>query len=159
MKNTRSLSALALLVTMSLGACSPQPASGPTSAASESAVAAESEATAGAKPPALVATEAAAAVPVPVPPSFRALGTEPFWSARVDADKLSWSTPEQPEGLTVPVKRQDVAGKVILSGEVGGKALVLEVSVGSCSDGMSDTVYPLTVVRRIGNDTQRGCAR
>ncbi len=159
MKTTRSLSALALLVPMSLGGCSPQPASGPTSAARESAVAADSEATAAAEPPALVATEAAAAAPVPVPPSFRALGTEPFWSARVDADKLSWSTPEQPEGVTVPVKREDIAGKAVLSGEVGGKALVLEVRAGSCSDGMSDTVYPLTVIRRLGNDTQRGCAR
>ncbi len=77
----------------------------------------------------------------------------------MDVDKLSWSTPEQPDGLVVPVKRQDVEGKAILSGQVEGRALVLEVSAGSCSDGMSDTVYPFTVTRRLGNDTQRGCAR
>lgn len=159
MTTIRSLPALALMVTVSLAACSPEPATGPTGVAGESAAAVEADSMPPAEPPAPVATEAAAVMPAPVPPSFRAIGTEPFWSARVDVDKLSWSTPEQPDGLVVPVKRQDVEGKAILSGQVEGKALVLEVNAGPCSDGMSDTVYPFTVTRRLGNDHQRGCAR
>lgn len=95
----------------------------------------------------------------PVPPSFRALGTEPFWSARVEGATLAWSTPEQPDGQAVPITRKDGDGKAVISAKVGGLPLVLEVSPGSCSDGMSDTVYPLSVVRRLGGDVQRGCAR
>jgi uncharacterized membrane protein len=40
-----------------------------------------------------------------------------------------------------------------------GKALRLTVTKGPCSDGMSDTVYPFSVDRLLGNDLQRGCAR
>jgi uncharacterized membrane protein len=155
MKTIRSLLAASLVLVLApLGGCSAEPGSGPTVAASESVAA-----SAPAVPPTLVATEAAEATPAPVPPSFRALGTEPFWSARVEGGKLAWSTPELPEGVTVPVRREDAGGKTIISGKIDGKPLELEVSTGPCSDGMSDTVYPLAVTRRLNGHVEHGCAR
>lgn len=148
------------LILLPLAACSSQPSGSAAGASSEGA----SEATAQAPvvPQASDAVRAAGGTTVaaaPVPPSFRALGTEPFWSARVEGATLAWSTPEQPNGQAVPIIRKDEGGKAVVSAKVGGQALVLEVSPGACSDGMSDTVYPLTVTRRLGEDVQHGCAR
>lgn len=94
-----------------------------------------------------------------IPRSFQALGTEPFWSARVDGDTLTWSTPEQPDGQTVPITRKDAADMAIISTRVNGAILELEVRPATCSDGMSDRVYPLSVIRKLGPDRQQGCAR
>lgn len=101
----------------------------------------------------------ASAGAVPVPASFRAIGTEPFWSAKVDGGTLTWSTPEQPDGMALPVSRVEKDGAAILEGQLAGRPLRLEVRSGACSDGMSDTEYPLSVTRRIGADVQQGCAR
>lgn len=97
--------------------------------------------------------------PVAVPASFTALGTEPFWSARVDGQTVIYATPEAPDGTRIAVTRQDGAGGARLVAVAGQAPLVLEVTRATCSDGMSDTVYPMSVVRRMGNDVQRGCAR
>lgn len=105
------------------------------------------------------ASDAVSAAPATVPSAFRALGTEPFWSASVKGATLTYSTPETPDGIAIPVRRTERDGKAVFAGTLDGKPLELEVGAGTCSDGMSDTVYPLTVMRRIGPDIQRGCAR
>ena len=103
--------------------------------------------------------------PQPAPPSssipatFTALGTEPFWSARVDSATLTYSTPEAPEPKPVPVIRTDGEDRATFTATADGKTLVLEIALGTCSDGMSDAVYPMTAIRRLGEDMQRGCAR
>lgn len=143
-----------LLLLALIAACSPAQKSEPSAAASES------------MPPPL-----ASGVPVPspareVPPSaepvptaFKAIGTEPFWSAEINGTKLSYSTPEAPAAQAVAVWRRDESDGVVYSGVIDGKPIELEVHRETCSDGMSDTVYPLSVVRRIGPDSQRGCGR
>ncbi|WP_231471252.1 COG3650 family protein [Novosphingobium sp. CECT 9465] len=103
--------------------------------------------------------------PPPAPPSpavpatFTALGTEPFWSARIDSGTLAYATPDAPEPQPVPVKRREGEGKATFTATAEGKVLVLEIAPGTCSDGMSDAVYPMTAIRRLGEDVQRGCAR
>lgn len=93
-----------------------------------------------------------------VPPAFKAIGTEPFWSASVLGDTLIYSTPEFPEGARVATSRSNESGLVRLTGTIDGKPLELELRAGPCSDGMSDVVYPFAVTRKIGADIQRGCA-
>ncbi|MFM6832137.1 MAG: COG3650 family protein, partial [Novosphingobium sp.] len=95
----------------------------------------------------------------PVPLKFSAVGTEPFWSASVEGAKLSYATPETPDGVAVTVTRKAAGAGVVYTGAIDGKPLELEVRRETCFDGMSDTVYPFAVVRRIGPDSQRGCAR
>lgn len=94
-----------------------------------------------------------------IPVAFHALGTEPFWSASVDGTTLVWSTPEQPSGVTVPVTRSDGHGVTTYKGVIADQPLTLEVRRETCSDGMSDRVYPLSVKCRLGADSQVGCAR
>lgn len=108
------------------------------------------------EPPTPLATQATSD---DVPLRFRAIGTEPFWSVQVQDSKLTYSTPDMPDGLTVPATLRRSGQIVTYSATIDGKPLELEVSRQTCSDGMSDTVYPLAVIRRIGPDIQRGCAR
>ena len=123
-------------------------------------------------PPADPAIAAAASAPgaQPVPPSpsaepapdlperFRAVGTEPFWGAKVSGTTLIYSTPDYPDGMQIAVTRRNGPGQVILNGTIDAKPLELAISAGPCSDGMSDTIYPWTAVRTIGPDIARGCA-
>ena len=109
--------------------------------------------------PVAVPVPAATAVPVSlVPAAFRALGTEPFWSASVAGTKLSYTTPEDQQGKSIAVTRSDGATRATLSGILAGAKLALEVTPGKCSDGMSDRVYPFTATLTIGGETRHGCA-
>lgn len=134
---------LAAIVCLAVAACKPSP--GP-----------------GAPPPTAIVT---APPPSPtasyfaVPATFSALGTEPFWSAKIVGGTLTYTTPEDPVGRPIAVTREAHAEFVEFRATLGGKPLALRVSKGPCSDGMSDIVYPLSVVRTLGEDEQRGCAR
>lgn len=121
--------------------------------------------------PDIVATAPPTASPVPSPPAsmtpgglalparFTALGTEPFWAAKVDGAQLTYTTPDDQIGQPITVARTSQRDRLELAGTLAGKRLMLTVSAGPCSDGMSDTVYPFAVRRRLGDDEQRGCAR
>ena len=110
---------------------------------------------------------AAATTPEPDPAAMsflprvvRASGTEPFWSADISKDSLTYTTPDtmQAGGVTVPVSRADGAESVKFTATVDGQVLDILVTPGSCSDGMSDAVYPWTVERTLGEETVQGCA-
>lgn len=148
MKVPAILPALALLA-----ACSPAPEAVPSGEASESILPTPAASAT------LVEERRAPPILAPVPTRFTAVGTEPFWSASVEGARLSYSTPDVPDGAAVAVTRKDAGAGVRYAGTIDGKPIELEVRRETCSDGMSDTVYPFAVVRRIGPDTQRGCAR
>lgn len=143
--------------------CSKAPSANPDAAASLGASVGASgrEATPSAPRavPTPVAIQKAPSGQQDIPAAFHALGTEPFWSASVDGRTLVWSTPEQPNGVTVPVTRSDGDGVATYKGVIADQPLTLEVRRETCSDGMSDRVYPLSVKRRLGADSQVGCAR
>jgi uncharacterized membrane protein len=101
------------------------------------------------------ATEAGFALPE----RFTALGTEPFWAAKVDGARLTYSTPEDQAGRTITVTRQNEARVVVIEGKLDGRLLRLRIGAGPCSDGMSDVVYPFAVERTEGNAVHNGCAR
>ncbi len=143
--------AASLLIAVLLGSCSPSPATQSSERAAEPV-------------PAQVPTQVETPVaqpPIlaPLPSQFRALGTEPFWSAAVDGARLTYSTPETPESTSIVVSRRDAGNGVLYTGSIDGKPLELRIRRATCSDGMSDTVYPFAVIRRIGPDSVRGCAR
>ena len=100
-----------------------------------------------------------AAAGLGLPDTFTALGTEPFWAAKVTGKRLTYMTPEDQTGQTITVARKDSAELVELHGTLAGKPLALAITKGPCSDGMSDVVYRWSVERRLGDDVQRGCAR
>ena len=93
-----------------------------------------------------------------VPQRFIARGTEPFWAATVDGATLTYATPENQAGTRLPVTRQVLGESVVVRGLLASRKLILVVSPGPCSDGMSDIVYPYAVDRTLGEELQRGCA-
>jgi uncharacterized membrane protein len=85
------------------------------------------------------------------------VGTEPFWGGQVASSRLTYTTPDNAEGETVPVTRFAGRGGVSFSGKLSGGAATLAVTPSACSDGMSDTGYPFTVTLQIGEETRQGC--
>ena len=108
----------------------------------------------GASGPAIPASEAAL-----FPAALQALGNEPFWSVQVDGAQLRWSSPENIEGIGLTAQREEGDDGLYLRGEMAGQAVQLHVQAGSCSDGMSDTVYPWRATWTQGGTVFKGCAR
>lgn len=90
---------------------------------------------------------------------FQALGTEPFWSVEVLPGQMRYSDPENIAGTTFPVTEAQAGGGTRYSGSLNGQPVSLLVQPGTCSDGMSDTVYPWKAALTIGERTEQGCAR
>lgn len=151
----RSLPLYALVL---LSACGEKPAQDPdivTTDPEASPVASQSVAPSA--PPAVVAPSSASEAPLPV---MQALGTEPFWSIRMEGDKLTWSSPEDMPGTpftTASGKARDGGWRYV--GTLKGEAAELVIAPGKCSDGMSDTVYPYTARLALGTQRLSGCAR
>lgn len=89
--------------------------------------------------------------------AFRGFGTEPFWSARVDADTLVFSTPENPDGTTMHGRRVPSLTGFVFIGKDGDREFNLGLTPGECSDGMSDNRYEYTATFILGDTTYKGC--
>ena len=106
------------------------------------------------------ASEAAPAVPSTMPAKpFQALGTEPFWSIEVRPGEMLYSDPENIAGTSFAATETSEGRGTRFAGSLNGKPVSLLVEPGTCSDGMSDTVYSWKAVLTIGTRTEQGCAR
>ena len=92
--------------------------------------------------------------------SIRAVGTEPFWGARVEGRCVTYSTPENQQGVRVWARYSPGAdGAGSWSGRLDGQPFEMKVSrEADCSDGMSDKRYPLKVELTVKGEQRRGCA-
>ena len=88
---------------------------------------------------------------------FRAFGTEPFWNVNVEDSTLTYSTPEDQQGVVMQGTRRALADGVEITGSHDGKAFTLTVSAGNCSDGMSDNQYTMVSTFRLGDVEYKGC--
>lgn len=91
---------------------------------------------------------------------FRAIGTEPFWAARVEGRCVTYSTPEDQKGVRVWTRYSagtNGAGNWV--GQLGGKPFEMRTRPeAGCSDGMSDKVYSIAVELTVNGEQRRGCA-
>jgi len=117
-----------------------------------------------------------AAKPVPPPPQLagacltqdgkptpanrlRAIGTEPFWGARIEGRCVTYSHPEDQQGTRVWTRFSGTASNGSWSGALGGSPFVLSTRAqAGCSDGMSDNRYPIAVTLTVGGERRTGCA-
>lgn len=97
---------------------------------------------------------------LPVKP-LRALGTEPFWSARVDGRCLTYSHPENQKGTRIWTRYSPGPdGGGTWSGALGGRRFELRTRPEpDCSDGMSDRRYPIGVELLVDGERRIGCAQ
>lgn len=89
---------------------------------------------------------------------WHALGTEPFWSVRVDGASLLFATPENPEGRKLAARGERKDDAVEFHGDDRGKPFMLRLVRGECSDGMSDRRYAFDAVFEINGARYTGCA-
>jgi uncharacterized membrane protein len=90
---------------------------------------------------------------------LRAVGTEPFWGARVEGRCVTYSHPEDQKGTRVWTRYTPGPDGGIWSGSLGGRRFELRTrSASGCSDGMSDRRYPLAADLVVGGERRRGCA-
>lgn len=90
---------------------------------------------------------------------LRAVGTEPFWGARVEGRCVTYSTPENQAGTRVWTRYAARRGGGSWSGTLDGKPFRLETRAAKdCSDGMSDNRYPIEATLTVAGEKRTGCA-
>lgn len=104
------------------------------------------------------------AEPVAAPPAAQPTaryiftGTEPFWGGTVDGLTIHYQTPEDQAGKTIAATMTKEGATSRYSGELDGKPFILKLTPGTCSDGMSDTTYPLHAALAVRGEPRQGCA-
>ena len=90
---------------------------------------------------------------------LRALGTEPFWGVEVSLDEIVFTGVDRADFRAAgPVLRLAGAGAVFTAKDAAGAELTLTLKPDTCSDGMSDWIYPLSAEVKLGGETLSGCA-
>ena len=90
---------------------------------------------------------------------LKVVGTEPFWGARVDGRCVTYSTPENQTGTRIWTRFTPSADGGTWAGVYEGKPFELTTrKVKICSDGMSDTIYPIEAELKVSDEALRGCA-
>ena len=135
---------LAILALLALTACQPQdPTGAPAPPPADAPVAA--------RPPVMVSDFSQ---------PMTAVGTEPFWSVKVEGTRLTLSRPDEPDMVA------EAPGAAIKPGQAqwfaraaDGRTLAVTFYVSACSDGMSERAYPMTAeVTLDGSAAMYGCA-
>ena len=95
-----------------------------------------------------------------VPPNLlRAVGTEPFWGARVEGRCVTYSHPENQAGTRVWTQFTGTRENGVWAGFYANQRFVLRTRPeAGCSDGMSDNRYPIAVSLTVAGEQRSGCA-
>lgn len=88
---------------------------------------------------------------------LRFTGNEPFWGGQAAGESLTYTTPENPDGVAITVKRFAGMNGLGFSGTLEGQAFDMVVTPGTCSDTMADRTYPFTITLSIGEEVRNGC--
>ena len=89
----------------------------------------------------------------------RAIGTEPFWGAKVEGRCLTYSTPEDQAGTRIWTRYNPGPDGGVWVGTFKGKPFKLITRLRpDCSDGMSDRTHPQEAMLTVAGEERRGCA-
>ena len=90
---------------------------------------------------------------------LRAVGTEPFWGARIEGRCVTYSHIDDQQGTRVWTQFRQVGTESIWTGTLRGQPFELRARpMPGCSDGMSDKLYPLAVTVQVDGEQRIGCA-
>ena len=95
-----------------------------------------------------------------LPPNLlRAVGTEPFWAARVEGRCVNYSHPENQAGTRIWTQFTGTRENGVWTGYYANQRFVLRTRPeAGCSDGMSDNRYPVAVSLTVAGEERSGCA-
>jgi uncharacterized membrane protein len=89
---------------------------------------------------------------------FDAVGTEPFWNVKVRSQGMTLARPDHPDVVTGNSGVRIDGEQGVFDATAGEQRLVLRLTPGECSDGMSDRRYGYLAEVWIDGETLRGCA-
>lgn len=91
---------------------------------------------------------------------LRAVGTEPFWAARIDGRCVTYSHPDDQAGTRIWTRyTPGTGGGGTWAGALGGRRFELRIRPqAGCSDGMSDESYPFSAELFVNGERRTGCA-
>ena len=84
--------------------------------------------------------------------TYRAVGTEPFWSITIANGRMTYETPDGGFSVPAPRGQENGSGR---SWET--RRIRLTMWHEECSDGMSDNRFPQTVRATVDGRELRGC--
>lgn len=91
---------------------------------------------------------------------FRGIGTEPGWLVEVGRGDTPALHAELDYGeRKIDIARTEAAGGGFRGRTGDGVPVSLAIAKQTCSDGMSDTVYPASATLTVGDKTYQGCGR
>ncbi|HYI42068.1 MAG TPA: hypothetical protein VD768_00385 [Sphingomicrobium sp.] len=95
-----------------------------------------------------------------LPPNLlRAVGTEPFWGARIEGRCVTYSHPENQAGTRIWTQFRGTRDNGVWTGFYANQRFVLRTRPeAGCSDGMSDNRYPIAVSLTVAGEQRNGCA-
>lgn len=147
----------ALVLALSLAACSQPPAPTPT----------ETPAPPAAEAPQITAAEALARMPSwdgarAAGVDFRGVGQEPGWIVDVytqERIRLTWDYGESTADFPLPAPSYPQEGATRYESAMNGRTLAVTIRRAPCQDAMSGEAYPSTVEVVIDGRTLSGCGR
>jgi len=91
--------------------------------------------------------------PPPSPAPYHGVGTEPFWNLLIDEHNLTFVQPDA-QPITQPTPRSivGIAGEIYQTPRIS-----VNIVHATCSDGMSDRVYPDKVQVTVDGRQFNGC--
>jgi uncharacterized membrane protein len=90
---------------------------------------------------------------------IKGVGTEPFWSARIEGRCVTYMTPEDQKGTRIWTRFTGSGEQGVWTGFFADQRFVLRTRPEpGCSDGMSDRRYPLAVSLTVAGEQRTGCA-
>ena len=91
--------------------------------------------------------------------ALKAIGTEPFWGARIDGRCVAYSHPDDQEGMRIWTQFVGSRDSGVWTGFYHGQRFVLRTRPApGCSDGMSARRYPVAVTLNVAGEERSGCA-
>lgn len=97
----------------------------------------------------------------PLSQDLNLLGTEPFWAMQIkkETKTAKFSRPGSSDiDVAYPAETKTEEGAIILTSQSPDGDIVMTLTKGKCSDGMSDREYPWDAALQFKGQSYKGCA-
>lgn len=89
---------------------------------------------------------------------FTLLGTEPFWNLQIKGGTMVLTQPDPAPAVTgTSTTLAATSGKAVWTAQAGQTPFTATLTAETCSDGMSDRVYPYAAEVKAGDLVLKGC--
>jgi uncharacterized membrane protein len=85
-------------------------------------------------------------------------GTEPFWAVKIRGAMIAFTEPDAPQQDFANAAKAEAGGAATWTANNAKGSIVVKVTAGPCSDGMSDRTWTYTAEVTLGARVLKGCA-